>query len=314
MREIGRDEWNKFIQRIPQVNLMQSWEYGEAQAASRHIRAQRFVLSNEQGQPFALLQTLTFMLPLIGGIARINRGPLLFEGPEYGKDTPEPLMRAAVAAVKTAARTYKWRILRFIPEFADNESTRSILVSAGLRKSRAPAWGSITLNLKRTPEELLSNMSHAWRKNLKAADRAGLELEEDTSRAGVDNLLLRYSKMQKTKDFQGISKNLIYGLSEQRGPRWDLRILSALKGGERIGGILFIGHGDTCTAIVNWSDEIARPLRPNNFIYWKAALLYRSLGYSWLDMGGLNEATPEGIARFKREMGGQSYRLSGEWR
>ena len=313
MREIERDEWDHFIQRISRVNLMQSWEYGEAQAASRHVRAQRFVLNDDHGQPFALLQALTFTVPLLGGIARINRGPLLFDGADWGEDTPLPLMRAVASTVKEAARKWKWRVLRFSPEFSNSDTARSTLEAAGFHKRISPAWGSIVLNLKNSPPELMSNMAHAWRKNLKAAERAGLVLDDDNSRKNVDDLLLRYSQMQQLKDFQGIPKKLIYELSRQRGSRWDLRVLSAVKDGRKIGGILFIGHGDTCTAIVNWSDAAFRSLRPNNFIYWKAALLYQSLGYSWFDMGGLSDATPEGIARFKREMGGRTYQLVGEW-
>ena len=313
MREIGKEEWDGFIQQIPRVNLMQSWEYGDAQAATRHIRPRRFLLSDEQGKPFALLQALTFTLPILGGIARINRGPLLFESADWGGATPAPLMRAAAAAVKSAARKWNWRILRFSPEFSAGEEARSVMESAGFKKRNAPAWGSIVLDLKNDEAKLLSNMSHAWRKNLKAAQRSGLELTDDRSPESVDFLLSRYSMMQEQKSFQGISKKLIQKLAERRGPRWDFRILTALKDGKKIGGILFIGHGDTCTAIVNWSDADSRSFRPNNFIYWKAVLLYQSLGYSWFDMGGLNEFTTEGIARFKREMGGQPYQLVGEW-
>jgi lipid II:glycine glycyltransferase (peptidoglycan interpeptide bridge formation enzyme) len=54
-------------------------------------------------------------------------------------------------------------------------------------------------------------------------------------------------------------------------------------------------------------------MQANSVLLWQAILHARNEGCKWFDAGGLGEATPPGIAVFKRGLNGEPYKLIGEW-
>jgi lipid II:glycine glycyltransferase (peptidoglycan interpeptide bridge formation enzyme) len=55
-------------------------------------------------------------------------------------------------------------------------------------------------------------------------------------------------------------------------------------------------------------------MQANSVLLWQAILHAKHSACNWFDIGGLNEATPEGIAKFKQGLNAMPYELVGEWR
>jgi lipid II:glycine glycyltransferase (peptidoglycan interpeptide bridge formation enzyme) len=78
--------------------------------------------------------------------------------------------------------------------------------------------------------------------------------------------------------------------------------------------LVSILHGDTATYLVSSTTDRGRQVQANSVLLWQAILHARRAGCAWFDIGGLNAATPKGIAEFKQGLNATPYALAGEWR
>ena len=308
----GRERWEQLLVFCKHVNLMQSWEYGEAKSGSLLFRPKRLELVDENGETFGLMQVLTFSLPFVGGVARINRGPLLFEN-VWDDEVPDNIITKAVVAICEAVSKFRWWYLLLSPEFPLNDRVETILKDNGFRLKNSLAWGSAFLSLERSEEEIMASFHSKWRNLLRKAEKSGLELEHGNHTNDLAYLLENYETLKQKKQFSGISENLFKKMAAQKGNLWKFCVLFAKKGGERVGGVIFTGHGDSCTYLVGWVSDEGRKLMSSYFLVWHAILFYKKSGYQWFDIGGLNEETPKGVAHFKQGLKGKPYRIVGEW-
>ena len=314
LTEIERENWNSYWKGISRANLTQSWEYGEAKCAANRWKPKRFLLKDEENQPQGILQILVRTLPFIGGVARINRGPLFFAS-VWDNNFQDVKIRRAFEAIVHEARHQRWWYLSFAPELPHAEKNEHILKNMSFRYKNIPAWGSSILSLYPSLDNLHKGLHGKWRNLLRKAEKLGVVVEDDVSNESVSSLIKRYIQLQQEKKFQGVPDTIIRQLAIQEGPYWHFGLLSAYD--ERkvnsIGMLVSVGHGDTCTYLIGWTSNEGRRLQANYLLLWKAIVLAKERGYAWFDLGGLNEKTAKGIAHFKKGLKGSKYRLIGEW-
>ena len=78
VREVDYAEWLECIHEFEHTNLLQFWQYGSAKEDASHLwKAIRFAIFDDNEGIIALVQLLVISVPLLGGLARINRGPML---------------------------------------------------------------------------------------------------------------------------------------------------------------------------------------------------------------------------------------------
>ena len=79
--------------------------------------------------------------------------------------------------------------------------------------------------------------------------------------------------------------------------------------------MFFVRTGNTVTYLIGWSNLEGRKQKANYILLWEGIKYSKKLGVNWFDLGGLNKNTPEGIAHFKKGVGGSKYQMIGElWR
>ena len=71
-KEIKKEDWNFYWDKIKFSNLFQSWEYGDSKK-NLFCKPIRYLISNEIKQPVAIVQILIYGIPLFPCLARINR-------------------------------------------------------------------------------------------------------------------------------------------------------------------------------------------------------------------------------------------------
>jgi hypothetical protein len=308
--ETDRETWNRHWLEASQPPLTQSWEYGEAKARADHLRVGRFLIQCE-GRPAALLQVLHRSLPVLGGVARINRGPVwLAESDAAAAGARDGRI---LQAIRRLALRRRWRYMRLAPNLPAGDLTDGLLGELGFRKREGAPYGSALVRIDRGPDLIRTGFHHEWERNLKKALSLGLEIAEPAIREGLAELEEEYQRLKEEKNFDGIPKALLDEMVAQHGPRWEAREFFACKDGRRVGGSLWIGHGDTFTYLVGWSSDEGRKLLSSYVLFWHAMMYYRNLGYRYFDVGGLDAATPKGVAQFKRHLKGESYTLAGEF-
>ena len=316
--EVSPERWDRHWMQLRQVNVLQCWQYGAAKEQAEGWRAWRFLISDRDGRPVALAQLLTRSLPVLGGIARLNRGPLLLE--ELPDEQATELALGALRALLQEARRRRWWMVQVAPELPGTEAVRGGLEQVGLRRQPGPAWASGRLVLGVDEKDLLMGLDGKWRNCLRKGERLGVTVTRQTGGGPeAEHLISRYRALQRSKGFEGISETLIRRLANQRGTTWSFdlfiaRTTDAPSSDEPVGFLVSVRHGDTTTYLIGSTNERGRRMQANSVMLWQAILHAKSAGCAWFDIGGLGAETPKGIAEFKKGLNATPYALAGEWR
>jgi dTDP-4-amino-4,6-dideoxygalactose transaminase len=317
-RVLTHDEWETYWQRCRQTNLLQSWQYGHAKEQAEGWKAKRFLILDQDGQAIALAQVLTRVLPFVGGIARLNRGPLLLA--DHPADAEVPLKLASLQVLLKEARRQRWWLLQAAPELLDCELTRYGLRCLGLESLRLDPWASGFLDLNLSENDLHGKLNRRWKRALRKASDCGVIIEnEKLTTSRLADVLNSYKILQKENDFSGIAESLIEQLFAVQSKGWTINLFVAKiqnEGGllEDVGYRLCIHHGSTALDFLVSTNEKGRQTEANSALYWHSILHAKQTGCNCFDIGGLSESTPKGIADFKQGMNAKPYKLVGEWR
>ena len=298
---------------------MQSWEYGEARSAKSPWKASRFVIEDENQDAIAIFQVLIFSFSLIGGVARINRGPLRIDtdisNHKEVNDTD------IIKIINLEASKRRWRLFFIAPETEKNEFNHDALTKLGMRRRNSISWGSAIISLERFNEEdeLLKSINGKWRNMLRKSQKLGLRIERyEGEESPIEILKVKYEELQSSKGFKGMSTSLLEEVIKTEGPQWKVNVYTATDPHEldenNLSGILVsITHGNTATYLIGYTSSEGRKNNANYLMLWNAILDAKREKVMYYDLGGLNENTPEGIARFKKGLNAENYELSGEF-
>jgi hypothetical protein len=262
--------------------------------------------------PVGLVQVLVRSIPLIGGVARVNRGPVFFDEAHVPVPSPESV-KEVFRAIRNVARRRRWWLLRIAPELPPDRAFHSALRESGYAKRDTPGAASAVLDISRTPEDIRAGFHGKWRNLLKKSEKMGLDLEVPPLAEAFPFLLEQYETMQQEKSFEGVASSLLRAMVGRAGPAWTCQVLFAVHEGQRHGAVMTVGHGDTCTYLIGWTSDEGRRLQANYFLLWHCMLEMRRSGYRYFDVGGLGAHTTSGVEHFKKRLKGDEYSLIGEY-
>ena len=118
VKEVNYSDWKENFQNCQKTNMLQCWQYGDAKVETSRWNAVRFLIMDEDGNSVALAQALSMSLPLIGGIARMNRGPILISEAESVQDR-NALFNVIVALFQEFKKRHWW-LVQVAPEIQWN--------------------------------------------------------------------------------------------------------------------------------------------------------------------------------------------------
>ena len=298
-----RNAWEALIGGAGRSNLLQSWAWGAAKAEIEGWRPRRAVLAAGT-LAIAAVQVLEKRLGP-ARLARINRGPLWL-----AEDLTAEAKSACLAALRRHWRWYRGGVLLIAPELAEAE--RSLALAQAWRPRAAPPWGSAWIDLRADEATLRKRLNGKWRNMLVNAEKAGLEVVVRDGIPGLDWLLPRYQAMMAETGFSGIAPPLLTALARHTDSA-DLPLLIAKSGDEDASAVLVCRHGTAATYLIGWNSDAGRRTRANHLLLWRAMLELKDRGCHWFDLGGIDDSLTPGVAAFKRGLGGEEYRLAGEF-
>ncbi len=299
--------WDKLLESVGKSNLLQSWAYGEAKANVEGWNVHRgLILQNERS--VAMFQALEKSWPIVGGIVRINRGPLWLH-----ELVPMEEMSKVYTLFRRQWLWWKRSVLLIAPELPRTVEYMSLLAHQGYHQRKGNSWGSAWLDLQKNEEELRRSLKSNWRKKLSGGERIGLEFSVNSSDESFQWLMEQYRSLMSIKHFQGPSIELLKSIREHLLHIDHMLVMQALYEGKPIAGVLIVMHGLACTYLVGWNGADGRKLKAHNFLLWNAALEMKRRGCMWFDLGGVDKDNTSEIATFKLGMGGEEYHLVGEW-
>lgn len=318
VREVDYPEWQTHFKSCQQTNMLQHWQYAVAKERAEKFKAVRFLVVDEDGKGVALAQFLSKTIPFIGGVARMNRGPLLIGRIDCEKRVE--MVSDVMVALQNEARKRRWWLMQVAPELENSEAAAQSLRDLGLHQLSVEPCASGLFSLFPNEETLLAKLKAKWRNCLRKGLRLGVSVtNSNENNSDLSLLIKRYQKLQEDKGFSGISDALIFALAYQNYEDWQFTLFFATEEGEvnienSMGMLVSIRHGDTSTYFIGSTNDRGRKFQVNYVLLWQAILYAKKTGCQWFDIGGLNKTTPQGIAHFKNGLNAELYSLVGEWR
>ena len=311
---VDQEVWGQYWKQCNQTNMLQSWQYGDAKQGAEGWTPRRFLICDEQSTPVALVQILEKSLPILGGVARLNRGPLVLKTVPESQSGYVKIM--SLCLLKKQAQKQRWWLFQVAPEINKTAFAKYSMISIGYKDLGRIAWGSGRIDLRVDENEILMSFAGKWRNTMRKGIKLGVMSEHVDACDGVQYLLKNYAELQDSRGFSGLSDSLIRELAKQQGELWKFTMLIAKQQStnEDLGVLVSIRAGDTATYLIGYANENGRKLQANSVLLWHAILQAKNEGCTWFDIGGLNVSTPKGIADFKKGLNSHPYTLYGEWR
>lgn len=318
VREVDYPEWQVHFKNCQRANMLQHWQYAVAKERAEKLKAVRFLVADERGRVVALAQFLAKTIPFLGGVARMNRGPLLVG--QIDRENCVKVVSDVMAALLGESRKRRWWLIQVAPELQKSDAAEQSLRDLGLRQLAIEPCASGLFSLLPSEETLLAGLKAKWRNCLRKGLRLGVSVINSEENSSDLNLLIkRYQQLQEDKGFPGIPEALVLALAHQNCEDWQFTLFFATEEREvdiesSIGVLVTIRHGDTSTYFIGSTDDKGRKFQANYVLLWQAILHAKRSGCQWFDLGGLNKTTPKGVAHFKEGLNAELYSLVGEWR
>jgi len=298
--------WEEYFQKVNKSNLLQSYKDS---LALPNVKGQtpRWALLEIDGVQAGLFQILEtgFLGNMIHAVI-LDRGPLWFDG--FGS---EQHFEAFIRAFRSEFPRRFGRRVRFIPETQDSPQVQNILKTVGFRKTPAPGYQTMWLNLERDEDTLRANLVKKWRNTLTKAEKQGMSVEWDEKGTHFEWLMKFYSFDKKTKGYSGPSVEFLRALAQRFAPSGEMLIGRAMKDGRAIGAILLFCHGRSSTYQIGWNTREGRDLGAHNLLLWDALKILKNKGITGFDLGGVNDTQAQNVKKFKQGLGGDLVTLPG---
>ena len=310
------EDWMKLYEICTLKTLPQTWEYGSSKAKVEFWSIKRYKINNNLNQSIGIVQLLYIDIPIIGKIVRINRGPLLTNIISNNDST---ISLSIINFLCDEAKKNKWIMLQIAPLINFSDYNYNNLLNSGFQNKDHCSADTSIINLLPNKEELLMSFDGKWRNQLKKGLKSNIfVINTNSDNIYFEKMLSLYNTQQKINNFKGTSNKILKALfnNQTKNFRFNLFIAIVNNGidDEIIGFLVTFQYYNYTEYIIGISTENGKKVQVNSVLLWEAILLAKKNKCNYLDLGGLSEDTPSGIANFKRGLNGNPLKLIGEWR
>jgi len=302
--EKDKQEYNAFVAACVSGSFLQSWEWGEWQAAlGRQVK--RLKINDENGD--------------VVGVVQLIQTPL-FMGKHYWYAPYGPVVRKSenqkIRNLEVTVKLLKENFPASIFIRIEPQDKSLILDLSSLTKSTniQPAI-TMVVDLQKPDEELLGAMHPKTRYNIKVAEKHGVAVQSDLVVMPQHGLYVKEAldlivQTQVRQKYRGHSasyyKNLVdfFALKNQRS---DLKVIiyKALWNKQLLATGIMIDFGKVRMYLYGGSSEENKNVMAPYLLHWQAMKDARALGMNIYDLGGSEVASggERGFTRFKQGFG-----------
>lgn len=311
LSEKDKADYNHFVSQQPSGSFLQSWEWGQWQAAlGRQVI--RYKLLDANSAQIASLQLIK--MPLWGK-KYYWYAPY---GPVVGRSDESEVGSRMVQTLKDKFSDAVF--IRIEPKSQLLTTNYSLLT----KSTNIQPGKTLLIDLSKSEEQLLLEMHHKTRYNIKLAQKHGVEVKTEFE-LNVGHglffeealrLIQETSQRQKFATFpQSYYKRLadFFALGEQGVV--SLRIYKAVFQNQLLAVAFMLDFGATRTFLFGGSSEFHKNVMAPYLLHWQAMLDAQSLGFKFYDFWGIETAlgaTP-GFVRFKLGFGGEQEGYAGAY-
>ena len=326
IREIDeREHWNACLRDLPYAHVLQTWEWGEFKRETGRWTPLRLAFERD-GRIVAMASLLTrSMGPL--KVMYVSKGPAL----DYADvDLAERVFRELERRADRLGDVWLKidpDVIRAtgLPKAAEEYIHHAGGEIAGTLRRRGWRYSdsqvqfrnTMTIDLRRSEEEILAAMSGNTRRKIRVAAKKGVVIRV----ASIEDLPLLYQLYQVTgeRDKFLIRSFAYYRRAWEQFMRAGLaQALIAEHKGVAIAHVILFHFGSKCWYFYGASSNEERERMPNYALQWAAIRWAKAQGYQVYDMWGAPDVFDEsdsmwGVYQFKRGFRGRLTRHIGAW-
>lgn len=179
----------------------------------------------------------------------------------------------------------------------------------------SPGSRTIKIDLSAGQEILFSRLDSQWRYGVRAADRAGVTIEQSRNIEDINIFFSLCSQISRKKvfDLPGSQALVTALLQGSFSDEVEARLFLARYEGQVAAGALVIRCGRSLHYFWGATDRSFSKQRPGEAVQWGVISWAIDHGITCYDLEGINPANYSGVSAFKRKMGGVEVDLLGTY-
>ncbi|MBW7992473.1 MAG: peptidoglycan bridge formation glycyltransferase FemA/FemB family protein, partial [Planctomycetes bacterium] len=164
---------------------------------------------------------------------------------------------------------------------------------------------SLMLPVNVSEEELRKRLSKSFLRNLKKAEKLGIEVREGRGNKLCNILEELYLASRKRKSFRGINPQEFIEPQLNLSAAEKMNIIVAYYQGEPIAVLLMSNLGDVSVNLLAASNEQGLLCGSSYLVWYKSVIAARRAGMKLYDLGGIDPDINPTVYQFKSRMGGE---------
>ena len=315
----GKSAWNEFVRRHypPAGGFMQTWEWGEFQEMLGRKVERYLITGNENREPEALFTLTHHSLPLGFAYGYAARGPVIAASAAGEGRAAEILHHLSTWARQ---RLGHLAFLRLEPPL----SSVSDIHRDGF--SRPPYYVQPRRNhliALDAPEEAMTRRFHpSTRSNIRRAERRGVTVELIPPSSADLNSFFEMARDTIGRNggknaypsrayFRTLIKSL-RPLGDTPDPSaLSLAVFDGREHGKPAALHFVLFFGDTATYLFGASHDRSLRSKVTTYLHWSAMREAAKCGFTYYDLGGVDERLWPTLTRFKRQFRGRELEYIG---
>lgn len=295
--------WCQILEKFADANIYQTWPYSAVTSGRRNVS---HLILKKDGQVIAAAQARIAKLPLINvGIAYVRWGPLWRQA---ATATNEETFRQAIRALRNEFSCNRGLVLRLFPIVYDHHpSLSAILADEGFSSMGAETRSrTILMDLNPPLEALRQGMNSHWKRELKLAERTGLEVVEGSNDELFGMFIEIYREMVSRKRFsEGNDINQFRLMQAQLPENLKMKIMLCKSEKGVCAGVIYSAIGNTVLYLFGATSNVGKKSNGSYLLQWRLIERAKKDGRAVYDLNGINPAKNPGTYKFKNDLAGQ---------
>lgn len=302
--DIRREDWERYAGNFADYSIYQTWPYQQVRAEMDGQDISRAVIKDENGKVATMCQIrIKHFKPLGLKIGYAQWGPLF-----RGKNGKITCSTQALQQMRKAYLPNKVNILRLVPNVRNDEvglAFAEMLQSAGFQSYPVvQPYRSFLLRVDDSEDGIRKRLRKSFRRDVKYAEKAGIQISQDSSEEFCDILEKLYSLSLQRKKFQGLNLREFIRPQQMLSAAERMNITVAYYDGEPAAVHLASNLGDTAVVLLAASSEKGLECGASYLVWYKGAIAALKAGMKWYDLGGIDRDKNPNVYQFKSRMGG----------
>jgi lipid II:glycine glycyltransferase (peptidoglycan interpeptide bridge formation enzyme) len=297
------EDWRRYAADFADYSIYQTWSYQQVRAEMGGQLVSRAVIKDEDGIVSTMCHLRIKHVGVLGlRIGYVQWGPL-FRVKDGTLRCTERVLRKLIQAYLGT----KVNVLRIIPnvwnDLVGKELTNT-LQNAGFRPvPNVAPYRTMVFPVNISEKEMRGRLHRSWRRGLRKAERAGLEIRQGPDIKYFNVLEQLYQAAIERKRFKGLNPREFIQPQHMLSDCEKMNVVVAYLDGEPIAAHATSHLGDTAVGTLAASSEKGLQCEAAYLVWWTTFLAARSAGMEIYDLGGIDPEDNPNVYQYKKRMG-----------